>query len=79
MPMMDGIETARRIRSEHLSKTYREIPIIAMTAHARRIDKERCLEAGMDDYISKPVTLDSLSTLIEKWTPKEEADWVEED
>jgi CheY-like chemotaxis protein len=50
-----------------------------MTAHARRIDKERCLEAGMDDYISKPVTLDSLSTLIEKWTPKEEADLVEED
>ncbi|MEZ5399692.1 MAG: response regulator [Bryobacteraceae bacterium] len=53
MPVMDGLATARRIRTE---ERWRVIPIVAMTAHAMRGDRERCLEAGMDDYLAKPVS-----------------------
>jgi signal transduction histidine kinase/CheY-like chemotaxis protein len=52
MPVMDGLTASRRIRS---TPRWRDIPIVAMTAHAMRGDRERCLEAGMDDYLAKPV------------------------
>jgi CheY-like chemotaxis protein len=52
MPVLDGLETTRLIRRE---AQWKELPIIAMTAHAMNGDKERCLEAGMNGYISKPV------------------------
>ena len=53
------------------------IPIIAMTAHAMQGDRELCLEAGMDDYITKPVSPQSLAEVLEKWLPKDELDHPE--
>ncbi len=63
MPVMDGIEATIRIRALEKNKRGR-IPIIAMTAHALAGDKERCLAAGMDDYIAKPIHPDHLAGLI---------------
>ena len=63
MPEMDGLEATRRIRQE-LSK---QPVIVALTANAMQGDREECLQAGMDDYISKPVRLDELMRLLEKW------------
>lgn len=64
MPEMDGLTATRIIRNREL-QTGRHIPVIAMTANAMRGDRERCLEAGMDDYISKPLHLDDLLLVVE--------------
>ncbi len=66
MPGMDGFEATREIRrlDGHLART----PIIAMTANAMTGDRDRCLAAGMNDYISKPLSRASLAVLLEKWT-----------
>ena len=64
MPEMDGLEAARRIRGEEEEKEH--IPIIAMTAHAMKGDRERCLAAGMDDYVSKPIKANELFAAMEK-------------
>jgi two-component system sensor histidine kinase/response regulator len=66
MPELDGYETTRRIRAEQRVHIPR---IIAMTANAIRGEEERCLEAGMDDYLSKPVRIDELRAAIERWVP----------
>lgn len=63
MPEMDGLEATRRIREGLLKQPV----IIALTANAMQGDREECLQAGMDDYISKPVRLDELMRLLEKW------------
>ena len=63
MPDMDGIETTRRLRAYPHMKS---VVIIALTALAMRGDRERCLEAGMDDYIAKPVEFRKLAQLIEQ-------------
>jgi CheY-like chemotaxis protein len=68
MPEMDGLSATRTIR-EREKETSAHIPIIAMTAHAMTGDRERCLEAGMDDYISKPIDARSLLNLVEKHRP----------
>ncbi|MGI1680105.1 MAG: response regulator [Cellvibrionaceae bacterium] len=60
MPEMDGYETTRRIRQGDAGVTYSDIPIIAMTANAMRGDYEKCLDAGMNDYISKPIVAEIL-------------------
>ncbi len=68
MPVMDGFEATKKIRAK-LQDRY-HIPIIAMTAHAMKGDREKCLAAGMDDYISKPIKPSDLYAMIEKWTKK---------
>lgn len=65
MPEMDGLEATRRIR-EREKGTGRHVPIVAMTAHAMRQDQERCLEAGMDDYVSKPINAEALYATLER-------------
>jgi CheY-like chemotaxis protein len=62
MPRMDGFEASRRLRSE---PDFRYTPIIALTALAMPSDRERCLAAGMDEYISKPVNLKALVKMIQ--------------
>jgi len=69
MPEMGGFESTRLIR-DYEDKIGNRTPIIAMTAHALQGDKEKCLEAGMDDYLSKPIHTDQLQTIIEKWSAK---------
>ena len=63
MPEMDGMEATRAIRN----KGFDAIPIVAMTAHAMTGDREMCLEAGMDDYITKPIKRETVFKMIEKW------------
>lgn len=66
MPEMDGYEATRTIRL--LNESFSNIPIVAMTANAMKGDRERCLEAGMNDYVTKPITISDLSLVIEQWT-----------
>jgi len=68
MPEMDGFEATQRIRE--LSPGEKAIPIIAMTAHAMKGDRERCLAAGMDDYVSKPLDPKELCKVIDQWAIK---------
>ncbi len=84
MPQMDGFEATRHIRrwarlpesnsghrAAELRKRASRIPIVAMTAYALEGDRNRCLEAGMNDYISKPVSRKALAEVLDKWLPKE--------
>ena len=71
MPEMDGLEATRRIRDPRSAVLNHKIPIIAMTAHAMQRDRETCLDAGMNDYITKPVRPQVLAEALEKWLPKE--------
>ncbi|QJC53452.1 response regulator [Paenibacillus albicereus] len=67
MPVLDGYDTIREIRS---SQTHRGLPIIALTAKAMPQDRELCLQAGATDYITKPLQLERLSSLLEVWLPR---------
>ncbi|MFP4502910.1 MAG: response regulator [Candidatus Hydrogenedentota bacterium] len=69
MPNMDGYESTRHIRQQEGDR--RHTPIIAMTAHAMKGDRERCMAAGMDDYISKPVAPEALYEALNQWLPGE--------
>ena len=66
MPELDGFEATRAIRRQEKG-TGRHLPIIAMTAYAMREDREKCLTAGMDDYLAKPVARDKLCAMLEKY------------
>ena len=65
MPVMDGLEATRRIRA---SETGQHVPIIAMTANAMESDRQRCIDAGMDDYLSKPIKALELQELLRKYS-----------
>jgi PAS domain S-box-containing protein len=67
MPVMDGYEASRAIRA--LTGEARTVPIIALTANALEGDRERCLAAGMDDYLTKPLKRERLRTALEQWLP----------
>lgn len=71
MPDMDGFETTGVIRKSE-TMTGKHIPIIGLTAHAMEGDREKCIAAGMDDYLSKPTSLEKMSKMLSKWT--EESD-----
>jgi two-component system sensor histidine kinase/response regulator len=66
MPEKDGIEATNIIRDPQSKVINHQVPIIALTAHAMKGDKEKCIEAGMDGYISKPINPDELLEAIEK-------------
>ena len=78
MPEMDGFEATRRIRKLNHPDTdgagfdLRKTPIIALTANAITGDRERCLEAGMDDYVAKPFTQEELSQIMLRWSPAQQ-------
>ena len=68
MPLMDGFTATQHIRKMELDRRLERTPIIALTANSLEGDRERCLSFGMDDYLSKPVSLELISETINKWT-----------
>jgi len=64
MPELDGYETIRRIRKLN---RYSRIPIIALTAKAMKGDRQKCIESGASDYLSKPVDMEKLMSLLQVW------------
>jgi CheY-like chemotaxis protein len=69
MPEMDGYEATRAIRSGQAGWSQAKIPVLAMTANTVRGDREKCLAAGMNDYLTKPVMGDLLAQALAKWLP----------
>nr|WP_319493449.1 PAS domain S-box protein [uncultured Desulfobacter sp.] len=69
MPGMDGYQATARIRAPETGVLNSDIPIIAMTAHAMQGDREQCLSAGMNDYVSKPIDKTELAKVLKRWLP----------
>jgi len=65
MPVMDGYEATEEIRRREGDQKH--TPIVALTAHAVASNRQRCLEIGMDDFVTKPVTTDQLRRVLENW------------
>jgi CheY-like chemotaxis protein len=66
MPVMDGFEATGRIRETEKDGS-RRLPVIAMTAHAMKGDRERCLDCGMDGYLAKPIRASELDAVLEQF------------
>jgi CheY-like chemotaxis protein/HPt (histidine-containing phosphotransfer) domain-containing protein len=71
MPELDGLAATRQIRSPQSAVRNPGIPIIAMTARAMQHDQQECMAAGMDDYLTKPVSAQTLAAALERWLPRE--------
>ncbi|MFW5698999.1 MAG: response regulator, partial [Planctomycetota bacterium] len=67
MPDMDGYAATRHVRDPASAVRNHRVPIIALTANALEGDRERCLDAGMDDHIGKPIRLEDLATALTRW------------
>ena len=67
MPVLDGYAATAEIRQRFPGS---HVPIIAMTANITEIDRQRCIDAGMDDFVSKPILMDVLRTVIARWVPE---------
>ena len=70
LPVMDGYEATRRIREEETAANdASHVPIVALTANAIQGDRERCIAAGMDDYLAKPFRKEDLHAVVARWLP----------
>jgi CheY-like chemotaxis protein len=67
MPVMDGYEAMQKIRAQ---LKFKKLPVIALTAKAMKDDKQKCIDAGANDYIAKPVDIDRLLSLMRVWLSK---------
>lgn len=67
MPEMDGFEAVRRIRNGEAGEQNKALIIVALTAHAMKGDRERCLDSGMNDYLAKPVSQQSMASILNNW------------
>jgi CheY-like chemotaxis protein len=67
MPEMDGFEATREIRKY---REWKKLPVIMLTAKAMKNDQERCLEAGANDYMAKPLDVEKLLSLVRVWMPR---------
>ncbi len=74
MPEMNGMDATKEIRRHESDHGFERCPIIALTANAMRGDREKCLEAGMDDFMSKPIEMDDLYNTLDKWLLNETGD-----
>jgi signal transduction histidine kinase len=70
MPTLDGYEATKRIRLGECGDSYKNIPIIAMTANAMEGDREKCISTGMNDYIAKPIEKHLMLGVLKKWLPE---------
>lgn len=68
MPVLDGYDATRRWRAHESAQAAARLPIVAMTANAMAGDRERCLQAGMDDYLSKPINRETLQVVLARWS-----------
>jgi CheY-like chemotaxis protein/HPt (histidine-containing phosphotransfer) domain-containing protein len=73
MPVMNGYEATQMIRDSKSSVRNHAVPIIAMTAHAMQGARDKCLEAGMNDYVSKPISPQALADVLSRWLPSSPA------
>jgi CheY-like chemotaxis protein len=67
MPLLDGYETTRRLREREKEAGDDRVPVIALTANTMSGDRDRCMEAGMDDFIGKPIRAGELVEKLERW------------
>ena len=73
MPEMDGFEATREIREREQQRAGKRMPIVALTANAMAQDREECLNAGMDDHLSKPFSMPTMQEMLERWMPRSAA------
>jgi CheY-like chemotaxis protein len=69
MPVMDGIAATLRIRDQNSEVINHAVPVVAMTANVLQADRQRCLDAGMNGFVSKPISPEALRAALQEWLP----------